>query len=307
MAMRYRSSCACAGLVLTATLGCGRVGFDPSSDATGSPDAPLDDLSTFGTPVVVDGLSVTGFDDDDPELSADQLELYFTSSRFGPVGQGSDVWRAVRASRDEPWGAPALVDELSSGNDETQPTLCCDDLVIYLGSGRAPAAGGADLFIATRPTRDAPWSVPVHVAELSAPGYDAGGAGTRDGLSLVVDTDRTDGLRQLHLARRTQTIVAWSAPVLLDDVAPPVRAAQVDPFLVGDLGLLFSSNRETLDFDLWIALRPALDAAFSPPVPITAANTPADERDPWLAADGRTLYFARRNAAGDYDIMMSTR
>jgi hypothetical protein len=292
---------------MAALAGCGRVGFEPFSDAAGPPDAPLDDLSTFGTPVVVEGLSVAGFDDDDPELSGDQLELYFTSSRIGGAAQGGDVWRAVRASRDDAWGAPALVDALSSGNDETQPTLCCDDLVMYLGTGRSPAAGGADLFIATRPTRDDPWSVPMQVTELSGTGYDAGGASTRDGLSLVVDTDRTGGLRQLHLARRAQPTVAWSAPVPLDDVAAPATAVQVDPFLVGDLALLFSSNRATPDFDLWIAVRPALDAPFSPPVPITVANTSADERDPWLSADGRTLYFARRNAAGDLDILTATR
>jgi hypothetical protein len=178
---------------------------------------------------------------------------------------------------------------------------------MYLGSARPAAAGDDDLFITTRPTRDDPWTVPVHIVELATTGYDAGGATTRDGMSILVDTDRTGGRRQLHRASRTTTADAWSAPLLLSEIAPPVSAVEVDPFLVGDVGLLFSSNRTASSFDLWISLRSASDQPFPVPVPITAANTSADERDPWLAADGRTLYFARRNAAGDYDIMMSTR
>jgi hypothetical protein len=250
---------------------------------------------------------MTGFDDDDPELSADQLELYFTSNRRNAPA-GGDVWRSVRDSTTQPWRAPAVVDELSSGYDETQPALCCDDLVMYLGSARPPASGNDDVFIATRATRDAPWSVPVHLVELStAAGYDGGTAIARDGLAILVDTDRTSGRRQLHRATRATPAAPWSVPTPFADLAPPALAVEVDPFLVGDVALLFASNRTTSNFDLWLALRPVQEKAFAPPTPIAIVNTPEDERDPWLAADGRTLYFARRNAAGDYDIMMATR
>jgi hypothetical protein len=289
-----------------ALAGCGRVAFDRVPDGgTVAPDAPLGDLSTFGTPELVPGLSVTGFDDDDPELTADQLELYFTSSRQGGTG-GGDVWRSVRASTAQPWPAPVMVQELSGLNDETQPALCCDDLVMYLGSSRAPSFGDDDVFIATRATRDAPWSTPVHVTELSTPGYDGGTALDGDGLSILVDTDRTSGKRQIHRATRPTTDAPWSTPTVLVDIAPGL-ATEVDPFLVGGVALAFSSTRATPKFDLWIALRPAPGDPFALPTPIAVANTSADERDPWLAADGRTLYFARRNAAGDYDIFTATR
>jgi hypothetical protein len=297
---------ACRGLAVTAIAGCGRLAFDRVPDgAPPAPDAPLGDLSTFGTPELVPGLSVTGFDDDDPELTADQLELYFTSNRQGGAG-GGDVWRSVRASTAEPWPAPVRVQELSGMNDETQPALCCDDLVMYLGSSRMPTFGNDDIFMATRATRDALWSTPVRVTELSAAGYDGGTALDGDGLAVFVDTDRTSGKRQIHRATRPTTDAPWSTPALLLDLAP-TGAAEVDPSLAGDVALVFSSVRATPNFDLWIAIRPAPDQPFALPTPIAIANTAADERDPGLAADGRTLYFARRNDAGDYDIFTATR
>jgi len=269
-------------------------------------DASLDDLSTFGTPMAVEGLSLAGFDDDDPELSADQLELYFTSNRQS-TGTESDIWRAVREDISQPFGPPERVVELSSVNDDTQPSLCCGDLGMVFGSSRPPAVMDSDLFFAIRTSRDAPWSTPVHIAELAFAGYDAGGTQSLDGLEMFLDSARENGTRRLlHVTTRASTSMPWSAPQLVP-LGTPATRTDVDPFLVSDIALVFSSSRVGPSFDLWIARRPALDHPFGAPEPISIANSSADERDPWLAADGRTLYFARRSAAGDYDIMMSSR
>lgn len=298
---------ACRELAFIALAGCGRVAFDRvPDDAIVVPDAPLGDLSTFGPPELVPGLSMTGFDDDDPVLSSDQLELYFTSDRPSDLLL-NDVWRSVRDSTTEPWSPPVLVEELSTDSYETQPALCCDDLVMYLGSTRPPSMGD-DLFIATRPTRDAPWSVPVRIGELASPGYDGGAAIDRDGLAIIIDSDRTSGLRSLHRATRPTVDTPWSAPTLLAELASGSGVVAVDPSLAGDVALVFATIRGgPSGFDLWVAVRPAPDESFGAPTPITIANTSAEERDPWLSADGRTLYFARRSAAGDFDIMMATR
>lgn len=66
--------------------------------------------------------------------------------------------------------------------------------------------------------------------------------------------------------------------------------------LSGDgLTAVLSSNRTPLvgDYDLWIATRSAIGTAFSTPTRLpTSVNSPDSQFDPWLSADGLTLYWA---------------
>jgi hypothetical protein len=44
--------------------------------------------------------------------------------------------------------------------------------------------------------------------------------------------------------------------------------------------------------DLCVATRPALDAAFSAPEPVSELNAPANLEDPWLSPDQRYIVFS---------------
>jgi hypothetical protein len=91
--------------------------------------------------------------------------------------------------------------------------------------------------------------------------------------------------------------------VLAEGVNPP-GLATVDGFLTDDgLTLFFSRSPATsatdaggdagaaAKADLFVAFRRSTAEGFQVTQPLDDLNTPADERDPWLTPDGKTLYF----------------
>jgi len=286
-------------------IACGRVGFDATGDARtpgDSSDASMDALGAFTSPVMI--LSTAGFDDDDPEVSADGLELYFTSNRPGGVG-GADIYLATRATPSDAWGTPAVVTQLSSANDETQPTLCCGDLVMYLGSDRAGTFGNDDVYRTTRPTLTTPWSTPVHIDPLSTASYDSAAVSENE-LEAIIDTDVGTASRHLKISTRISAGSPWPTPVPIAELTDMANI-EVDPFFVSPTQIAFTAIRGAGYFDLFTSQRPFVGAGFEPPVRIDGVNTGEAERDPWLSPDGRTIYFVRQNLAGDYDMFTATR
>jgi hypothetical protein len=69
-------------------------------------------------------------------------------------------------------------------------------------------------------------------------------------------------------------------------------------------------GRITTSTDIWIATRNSVHDAWSLPVNLGAVvNTGFAENQPYLSADGRTLFFAsdRPGGCGGNDLYMSTR
>jgi|SRR5579884_2543839 len=57
-------------------------------------------------------------------------------------------------------------------------------------------------------------------------------------------------------------------------------------------------DKETTNFDLYVAVKQDSGKAFTEPTPVHAANSEADEMNPWLSADGKQLYFSRKTKDG---------
>lgn len=72
----------------------------------------------------------TDLEDRGPGISADGLEIFFSSERPGGAGE-LDLWRATRPSRDQPFGPPENVAELNTVNDEVYPRLSADGSILY--------------------------------------------------------------------------------------------------------------------------------------------------------------------------------
>jgi hypothetical protein len=58
------------------------------------------------------------------------------------------------------------------------------------------------------------------------------------------------------------------------------------------------TDKETNNFDLYVAVKQAAGRDFSAPTPIDAADTPDDELHPWLTKDGKQIYFSRKTKEG---------
>ncbi|MCJ7674631.1 MAG: hypothetical protein MUO33_05705, partial [Sedimentisphaerales bacterium] len=83
-----------------------------------------------------------------PCISADGLELYFTSNRTGGYGL-SDLWVTRRATLSDVWGPPVnLGPTVNSSSPDYYPNVSSDGLSLYFASTRPGGYGSTDLWVA---------------------------------------------------------------------------------------------------------------------------------------------------------------
>ncbi|MEO7092751.1 MAG: hypothetical protein ABI175_05840 [Polyangiales bacterium] len=298
-----RFSCLCIALLS----GCGRFGFDDvGTIGDANPDVISDafDLTMpFSTPVALTSLNNT-LADDDPSLTGDLLEIIFDSERMGT--SSSDLLVARRATLADPWSVPAIITELASVNDEDTPCLSRDGLIITLSSDRAGTIGMNDLWTSTRTSRTAAWATPVRIPELSTVNADDDLSRTADELLGMFTSDRPGGMGgfDIYMTTRAQRSDPWGTPVLVPELNS--TSYDQDPTIDASGTILVFSSTRTSDQNLYMATRPDRSSAFSAPVPISTLNTNADESDPWLSPDLRTIVFTRGTDIGR-DLYFATR
>lgn len=151
-----------------------------------------------------------------------------------------------------------------------------------------------------------PFQAPVRLANLSAPGQDAGGMLTDDGLELYFGSDRAGGAggADLYVAKRASKQVPFDAPVRIVELATSVD--EDDPFIEPD-GLALWFNTAT---NIVRATRPDRQSAWSPAlVMLDLSTATANEDGVALTADGLTVYFDsdRNPNLGFLDLWSATR
>jgi WD40-like Beta Propeller Repeat len=107
-----------------------------------------DRASAFSTPVELDTANPGNAEDWSPSLSADGLDLYFSSTR-GEVG-GFDIYTAHRDNVDQPFVPPKLIPELSSTGDDIGPKLQPDNATLYFNYNADTGGGNADIWVSRR-------------------------------------------------------------------------------------------------------------------------------------------------------------
>jgi Tol biopolymer transport system component len=238
---------------------------------------------------MVAGLRSATDDIQDPTLTADELEIFFTS----PTGGINDIWKSQRATTADPWGASSLVTELSSSDVDEDPELAPDGLSIYLSSDRLGASGVMQVWFARRAARDLPWGAPQRVLGLGSSGSDV--APTVDAAGLIMVFASLRGTTDFHLfsASRADASAPWGQVVEL--AAANSSWQDRDPVLFNQgRGLIFSSRRtgQGRTADLFHVSRTDAAISFAEiPAPITELNTDTWEGDPWTSADGGHLLF----------------
>jgi hypothetical protein len=292
--------------MVLALVGCGRINFDEQPDAFDRCAGEQIDLGTWSSPVSVDAINATGAQNDDPEPSADGLELYFTSPRPGSLGMG-DLWRVRRASPGDPWGTPEHLDDpLSSTANENTPGLSSDGLELWFASDRRGTQMD-DLYVATRAAVDQPWGPPVLVGELVSDDHDRGPSLFDDDLAMVFHSGRGTGGSELFVTRRPTRSGSWSVPEKLE---PPDTPGEELRGWMSPCGfeLYFESSTRTGTggMDFFRVTRARLDDPFSGEIEVRELDTEAFEQDLRLLPDRRRAYFSSdRN--GRFEIFETTR
>jgi hypothetical protein len=190
--------------------------------------------------------------------------------------------------------------------DETSPVLTtAGDTLYFAGAGRPDNLAGQDVFMTVRQP-DGRWAPPQIVLVLS-------GKGNQVPLSLAAGGSRflllVDG--RLHLSTRMKS-GAWSQPV-------PVRleglAATGKAVLSADGSMMVLEGADSggnafqgPDMDLYYT---RMDASghWGAPMGLGAnINTDKDEGNPYLAADGKTLYYTSTGypGLGKSDVFVAT-
>ncbi len=149
----------------------------------------------------------SSFDDHDSLISADGLELYFSSWRPGGYG-GADIYVARRMSASDPWGEPTnLGPVVNSPYKELVCSLSPDGLLLLFVDGPAPSRpggyGDSDIWATRRASLSAPWQAPVNLGPtVNGPLFDTGACMSRDGHMLYFCT------------MTTTTWDNWRAPII---------------------------------------------------------------------------------------------
>ena len=286
--------------LVLALIGCGRFGFGLGDDEVR--DAAIDAPAPFTSVSPIAELN-TIYNEDDPSLTGDLLEMYFDSDRPGNLGYG-DIWVTRRTSIADPWGTPTLVTELASGSDDNAPEVSLDGLTLYFSSERDTGANNRELFVSTRADRSSPWSTPARILELAGAADESSASATSDGLTLYFQTQRA-GSDDIYVARRSAVGQPWSQLAAITAAADPVYL-EGQHWISGDGNVLyFTADRLGAGMgDIWMTTRGPQDQ-FGPPVRIDSLDA-NEEADPWLTPDQRTIFFTR-TVNSRFDIFSATR
>jgi hypothetical protein len=247
-------------------------------------------------------------DDDNPTLTQDLLNIFFTSDRDEGQG-GRDVWWATRSSRADPFGVPVPVVEANSEDEETSAAISADGLTLWVGSNREGGVGDTDIYQLTRPSKDAAWSMPLPLTALNSEYDDIPRPVGQGGLVMPMASRRGPGDQyQTYFATRPSLGASFGAPEPLSYLWVEGRS-MVDAFLTDDgLLLFFNLAPEDEEGELYMASRPSKDDLFGDVAPLVAVNSSADDRDPWLSADGKRFFFSSDRRGDDFghDIYFTT-
>lgn len=274
-----------AALLWILAIACAETGDDPdasgdaasASDADGSPLGPDSTPGSEGDWTAFEVVPIEFDEDlDAPVVSADGLEIYFTST--GGEG-GYDIYRATRASADEGFGAPAPVDIPGDDGEKRYPEISRDGLALYYTSGDA-----GEIQEVTRPDTDSAWGEPTPVG---AQGNFPSVADDKLALYFVELGEGGDDHALMRISR-FQDGQPWSPPEEVPTSAPVFIYSSAD--VAGDELSIILAPVPGEDDEILRASR-------------TSTEQPFDAFEPILPLDiSGTAFFSARFSADDTEI-----
>ena len=192
---------------------------------------------------------------------------------------------------------------INSASNDQGPGISKDGLSLYFGSDRAGGAGGLDLWVAQRPTQDAPWGTPANLGPVvNSPGTDNVVSFSRDGHWMFFNSNRAGGFGDSDLWASYRAHVhddfAWETPVNLGggiNTAGFDGAASYFENEEGSAPLLFFGRGVSLATlgttgDIWVA-ELLSDGTFGNARLVPELSSPQGDQRPSIRFDGLEIFF----------------
>lgn len=216
------------------------------------------------------------------------------------------------------WGPASLIaGDVNTDAAEGCPIESFDGLSLYIASNRTGDPN--DIFVAHRPSTDAPWGTPERLeAPVNSAAADFCPTPLPGDRLLFVSTRVVPGAcgaGDMYFTRR-HPVRGWEDPVNLGcattGAGPNTGGGEFSPSLIETSEgtfLFFSSPGVGGLQDVYVS-RMRLDGSFEPGSPVAELNAPsANDQMPNVSRDGREIVFVsdRDGPPGEFDIYVATR
>lgn len=282
-------------------------GGDAAPDG-GAPDAASDSGSgqtDAGPPLVEEPRALGTINDgeattDNPTLTADRLQIFFSSTRDTNGGPGSsNIWYASRTSTDDDFGSPVLLEGVNTDRPEMSPAISADGSQLWFArrEGKEEEAPALDIYVADR------------VGENSWTNVRLIGTINSDFADIPRPPALVDGVWVMPMASRRTTAkyqtyfttfsgTDWSEPEPLPELHS-TDYENVDGFLrANGTEFYFSSDRDGTQDVYFVRassstapLAQRFLAADVARLNLSQSAPNAVHKDPWVSEDGQWLYF----------------
>jgi WD40-like Beta Propeller Repeat len=281
-------------------------GPDGSSGDTGARvDAgqPLgcDPSKPFGAPVAVTELRSSSAEGA-LRLTPDELTGVFWSAR--PGGPSTiNIYGAKRSNKSSPFGAIALLANAIGADEQFDPTVTADDLMLVFS---VYTSGAYKLMWSSRATTSDAFAGASPATSLNTSHDDHQPFLSSDGSLVYFSSDRS-GQSEIYEARASEPGV-FGAPTVISELSIAGYTAERPVVSADGLTIFLSSNRpggKGKD-DIWVASRASTASGFSSPVALAQLNSSATEVPDWISPDGCRLYLDSDRSGGGH-IYLSAR
>jgi Tol biopolymer transport system component len=231
------------------------------------------------------------------------LELFVAAS----TPDDEMIYVARRSAPDDDFSAAVPVTELNSAEGrEGTPAISADGLTLAFYSTRDSES--RDLWIATRPSRSAPFAEPMALDDLNTTDREHLPWLSADGMTLLYtsDAEPSVGGRDIWIAARAALDEPFIGGTPLANVNSELND---DRAALNNTGLILyvSSERDARgDFDIYYASREDLDSDFGAPTRLLTQNSENQEVDVTLARDNLELIYVS-DSSGENQVVHAFR